>query len=638
MKNIFAEAEQQGKRYYVSLDPRAGLGFTLSGGSSSAPRLAKPQREQIASPDTGFQAHLDTALPSIFTVIPKVTAWTKAIQHHNSSVVPVYTVRGLFCIGPITGFNRGGLCPGCICARLMSVCGARLQYDSLQSAQFTLTDTNILNSALNTITSSFRDDLLESLISENSCVTYDLNKDLVEVHKLLPLPGRHSDHLKGFGIPQTGKEVSNSTIEVDPVTGPVADMIYLKPAHGEPSKLSTYVARGGALGRYLDWNPEYSGSGLAFEPEKAKLAAYGEFVERYCANFVPEGLPRFSEAFLKSKQVNYVSLDSFRNIHTVNQLSTLGRHDEEREIEWARGHDWDGLPVLAPAELVYLNYANARGVTSRVPVQLAGVASHKTIQDAQRGSLLELIERDATMRWWHGGLSAQKLVPNLELRSLLSDGQEASRYRAEHYLLSLEHSVPIVATSLEDQYLNTRLLGFSCQESVSQALIKSTCEAWQLQRLAQLALDPASKLWALHKQGQIKIPLLPFTEDRAYRRMVSGDTAKLDQLFYHIQYHLDPTSHSVTTAHINQTVIEEVPVEEVETRVLKNPFNYRRFCNDFGVWFFDLTTKDYAAMGWNVVRALSADLVGNHAADLMPWQHPRLRDFPILNKEPLPHA
>jgi ribosomal protein S12 methylthiotransferase accessory factor len=304
-----------------------------------------------------------------------------------------------------------------------------------------------------------------------------------------------------------------------------------------------------------------------------------------------------------------------------------------------------GKNVLLPAEFVCLNLTRLTRQQSQLPVPLAGIAAHRRREAAIEAALLELVERDATMLWWHGGRPAKQLteLPN----ALQSQIEHGVPEHIQQWFLLLETEMPayVVAGCVYDQEQEILVAGFAARPSLSDAVRKASAEAWQLRRVSLQLLNPKSVIWQAIDEGKLPMPVRPFRADRSYRRAFRDDFADMHQLAYNLQFHLDPRSHPEALARLSgeHCPYHEVPergdmIDDVVTACLAvlSHSGEHAYCAD-------LTTPDMAGLGFTVVRVVCPALVGNTPTAFVPLAHPRLQQVLSQQKRspylgPLPHA
>src|SRR2546430_599141 len=245
---------------------------------------------------------------------------------------------------------------------------------------------------------------------------------------------------------------------------------------GEPYGMHSFNASVGDLGRVSRWAPDVLGSGVNFDADRARHAAIGEAVERYCGNMVTTVDRRTTIAELRREGVPF--FDPTRvPVFTAEQFRRPGFPfsplADDVVLPWVSGIDLGngGRATLLPAPAVYLNYyrgsGDPTGAQRRFPVLLPGIAAGPTFDGAVRSALLEIIERDATVLWWVGRQPAQVVdFPAGHLvRELTSAGLDPA-VRLWWLRLSSEFPVPTLACVLVDDKLGVLAVGLATRTDV----------------------------------------------------------------------------------------------------------------------------------------------------------------------------
>jgi ribosomal protein S12 methylthiotransferase accessory factor len=594
--------------------------------------------------------------------------WEQLAAHPGQTIIPVFFHRGRLLLGP--GFHEGGpVCPTCAALRLGQGFPHPQVFKSLLCGPITsATDASLepIWTLLGEITLARFARTHCDRLQSGELAEFSLTDEQVPVswHYVLPPPGDHPRHeveeevAHLFAIPDTAwpdtfrpsPRPSPSTL-VDPLVGPLLSTVEVPPEAQEPKGLTGYATIIGHLGKYTRWHPDVSGSGLGYDPEQARLASIGEGVERYSGNYIPQDRLVFaSEDELVHLGRPYVSLSRLCPF-TKEQETTAGwpfaRPGSSSNILWIEAQDLldPGKNVLLPAEFVCLNLTRLTRQQSQIPVPLAGIAAHRRREAAIEAALLELVERDATMLWWHGNIPAKQLT---ELPSALQSQIEhgvPEHIQQWFLLLATEMPAYVVAGCVYDREKEILVAGFAARPNLSDAVRKASAEAWQLRRVSLQLLNRESVIWQAIDEGKLPMPVRPFRPDRSYRKAFRDDFADMHQLAYNLQFHLDPSTHSEAFARLSgePCPYHEVPgggdvIDGVVTACLValSQSGKPAYCAD-------LTTPDIATLGFTVVRVVCPTLVGNTPTAFVPLAHRRLQE--VLSRQqhppylgPLPHA
>lgn len=583
--------------------------------------------------------------------------WQKLIKEKESGILPVFFHRGrLFC-GPLLE-RRGSLCPTCVALRLAQgfphrdVLLSAMANPVLSEHQTILED--MWQVAIGWIKKYEQQLRSGQLVSSGR---EDQEGELC-LHQLLPPPGNHPHHamLAAYEPIFLGDEVdaiipfSNALPERrnyrDKYVGPVLLTLPANTFVGEPVHLNGYVTSVGYLGKYTKWASDVTGAGMSFGAE-AEQASIGEAIERYSGNFIPDTLIMESEHSLKQQSLSFLSQALFRNLSIFQEdyyAPKLAAVTPEEVVLWVTANPLteDTEARLVPAEAAYLNLTRSTGMRSHFPVVLAGVAAHQTQEEAEASALLEVIERDATMRWWYAGVPAKRIL-NIEkhINSIIQPTAPVEQW----CLLLASQFAYVVAGCLYDREQQVLTVGFAARQRIDRAILKSLAEAWQLRRLSLDLLDPASSLWADIRRGIFPFPAKAYQEDRAYRKCFRDDFLDMDQLAYNLQFFLDPMTHEEAMKRLDGDPIlytDLPPLCDDHLTLVRQHCLQALQSSNFKIWSVDLTTSDMRTCGFSVVRILCPDLAGNAATAFAPLAHPRLVKAQVgstLPKfYPLPHA
>jgi ribosomal protein S12 methylthiotransferase accessory factor len=243
---------------------------------------------------------------------------------------------------------------------------------------------------------------------------------------------------------------------VDPRLGLITAVVRHQPLAGIPPAWVGYWTHVARTDVYAPWLADEYGFGAAIgDLERARRAAVGEAVERYCGNIVPSTLTidsfdGLSSAGRKAIDPRDVALYSREQYATPGFPFTPLACD--LDVAWVAGTDLHtGEETLAPASLVYLDYF--RGDRSSEPVtnslMYAGMAAGATREQAERSALEELLERDARTIWWASGAPAAAITDGHMVADLLND-PEADRRPIRFLHVPSAFGVAVVAVLIDD--------------------------------------------------------------------------------------------------------------------------------------------------------------------------------------------
>ncbi|OYX41544.1 hypothetical protein B7Y94_04905 [Candidatus Saccharibacteria bacterium 32-49-12] len=147
-------------------------------------------------------------------------------------------------------------------------------------------------------------------------------------------------------------------------------------------------------------------SGISTSWPDAKLKAIAEGHERQ------QSMKVFHDIFASASDLPGKWLDprivAPLTEEQYGQLSSLEKFDENLEIEWVKGTDWQGQEVFVPIDLVFypIEGIGRKLITNTCS---SGFAAHTQFDEAVNRGTLELVERDAMMRSWYEESSPKKL-------------------------------------------------------------------------------------------------------------------------------------------------------------------------------------------------------------------------------------
>lgn len=399
--------------------------------------------------------------------------------------------------------------------------------------------------------------------------------------------------------------------------------------------------------------------GTGFDDNKARLAAIGEAVERYCGNYIGECLVKGAYNDLAAR--GYKLLDPLRApLYSAAQYAAKGfpfvPMNRELAMNWIEGRSLaSGDRIWLPASLVYINYH--QGAFRNEPpthfVQYAGISCGATLDHALISGLLEVIERDTVAIWWGAGaqLPALNTAAYPRLRAYMEPIREDSPVSFKWFSLPNDLGVPVIGALLYDKQQKIACMGFAARFTAEEAALKAAAEAAQSYHIALDLLAPDSPTWASVKRGILNDKALkPYRADRSYKADFRSDYRDMVDLYLNSQYYMDPSALREIDYLLNadETGVLSPDIEgpfAVET-LLKRLSAIR-----LEAFYADVTTPDIRDVGLHVTRVLVPGLVPN-APTAFPYLAPdRLYSVPVrlgwtaerlaesqINNRPLPHS
>ncbi|MGB0515189.1 MAG: YcaO-like family protein, partial [Wenzhouxiangellaceae bacterium] len=276
---------------------------------------------------------------------------------------------------------------------------------------------------------------------------------------------------------------------------------------------------------------------------------------------------------------------------------------------------------------------------------------------AQRSALDELIERDATMIWWHSGSPAIGIEPDSipGWRELTETRRPVEGLEFIPVWIPNRFDAPVLGVTAVDHQLGTVSFGAACRAEPIAALKKALIEGAQLRGYAHGLLDPQGGVWTAVSAGMLDASVYkPWREDRRYTESYRADYRDLTDLGCHSQYYLDPAAHHYAarlTRPDQHCRFDDIPAladagrsgPDAHVRLLRR--------HGFQTWCVDVTTLDVAVSGLRVVRMLVPGLYPNAPAAFpfvggrRLYREPREQGwldrtltFSDLEFAPLPHS
>jgi ribosomal protein S12 methylthiotransferase accessory factor len=436
---------------------------------------------------------------------------------------------------------------------------------------------------------------------------------------------------------------------VDERTGVVTSVRRVPTPLGAPPWLHLYAGAVADVAAHLPWPADRVSTGMAVgDRARARVSAVGEAIERYCGNFVPAGLRLASFDKLAAGGEEAVDPRSLA-LYSPSQYETPGFPFEPfttgLDVRWARGR-WLGSdkPVLVPASLVYVNYhaIGNGGEPATHFVNLAGLAAGPDRQAAERAAMEELIERDATMIWWHNGLPARPVdvdhprlapwlcpCPEMGPGWARATGVDGSwRYRVVAIPTTLD--VAVVGVLVHDEAMAIVGLGVAARPRPVEAVHKALAEAASLHLYSAGLLDPDGDIWRSARAGVFEGSVLkPWRADRRYCDSYRHDWRDVVDLACHSQVWLDPRMAPALEPVVGDAApvpLDALPHVRGDVRA-----GYLTRLLDRGLrpCAVDVTTPDVAVTGARVVRVVAPGAYSNPPAAFPFLGGRRIYDDPV---------
>lgn len=471
----------------------------------------------------------------------------------------------------------------------------------------------------------------------------------VTAHPVLPLPDREG--------PRPSRAF-DMEVFVDERTGIVNRLEPLRTHPSAPSTLTIVQSVACDMTRISPCPNGRCNHGSSFvSQDAARAAAIAECIERYCGNWVdPRRLVEASYRELAADREHAVDPERL-TLHSTAQYGAAGfpfvPFTRDLRVHWVRGTCLScDRPAWIPASLVHVNWYRDR-FAQDPPTNYAmfsGIAAGASWDAAVASGLEEVIERDATMIWWHNAhrLPGVRLTPELEAVWAGPPAELGQRAWLIH--LENEFGVPVMAGVVENRDDGLLTIGFAARPDPAEAGLKAWAEALALQETSRWMQDAAGPFW---KSGELidLASLKPPRGDRRYLDDHRSDFHDANTLMSQLQVHLDPRAREVVRPWVDVDPV--VPMRSVPALPARSAAVYRERLErrGFEVFAVDMTTSDVAMSNLRVARVVVPGLVPNLPAAFPPLGGRRIRDAAValgwrdrpleeseLNIFPLPHA
>lgn len=210
--------------------------------------------------------------------------------------------------------------------------------------------------------------------------------------------------------------------------------------------------------------------GRGVERERARLSAYGEFIE--LASICRWGdepilqMPSDSSEIYRMQWDEIGSANASPPAPAVTDCATLANPS-------------GGPDLLVPMDTVYIRSGSAATDTSDIRLATSnGCACGDTPEAARKAALMELIERDATARWWYG----RRTRPLLPFNILNPDFEQvltAHPRTVRLFDITSDLSLPCVAALSCNADGSAVALGFSAKDTLRDAAVSAVLEMLQ---------------------------------------------------------------------------------------------------------------------------------------------------------------
>lgn len=393
-------------------------------------------------------------------------------------------------------------------------------------------------------------------------------------------------------------------------TGIVDNLSLILPRRGGIRPNVTIASRSSVSPEGADEDSRFDCSGKGLDRSEALLTCIGEVFERHCHdNWSPERSE--SERSLADisgeyETIDFEYLDIYESVVDDSSLA-LSRTDA---IDWTICEDFlTNEPLVVPTGKI----AGTVSLSDSVFFPTTnGCAAGPSLRDATRSSIVELVERDAFMRYW-----CERRTPDVlevEGRPRVNDAldQVVGDRRFDSYFLALDNpfDLPIVCCVVVSDGDTSPLftIGCSAGTSYSDAMVDALLEAGQGWVSGKIGVgNPASDSMGVEDVG------LSFDDGFA---------------FYNTPEHFSELAFLLEGEHVDRRkevgdLFETVVDELVD--------------GEYDVVVFDLTTADVRELRVSVVKTVIPELVPLAPPAVLPSRHPAFDSVDVsLRPHPFP--
>lgn len=411
-------------------------------------------------------------------------------------------------------------------------------------------------------------------------------------------------------------------IEIDSLiynkhTGIIKKIIELK-----NEDMENYFTAQARLTNNESFNIEYPfdqvSSGTSTDSKQAIQASIGEGIERYCGNIIENLSPEYSLNELSKngvKALDNKAIIEYKNYQYEDPKFPFKRFCRDSKTNWVKSIEIiKNEEFLVPMNLVYVNYYYFNPNINYNFPNLAGIAAGNERKQAIINSITEIIERDASIRWWY----TKEIDGTFIVKDKINDS-------LSFYTYLLHSIVPTAAVFLFDDKNDLVNLGFACRFNIKDAIDKAKSEAVQLRQNALHLLRNID----LSDKDNTKKYLKSFKKNRNYIDSYRLDYRDMYDLIHNTQLYLDPKMKEKLSFYRSQQQ-EEVRYQYILS--FERLLEYFKYKNQ-KVLISDITTKDIMATNIRVVRALMPGFIINGPTPYIPLEKSLLTEIP-----PIPHS
>jgi ribosomal protein S12 methylthiotransferase accessory factor len=198
--------------------------------------------------------------------------------------------------------------------------------------------------------------------------------------------------------------------------------------------------------------------------------------------------------------------------------------DGGRSIEWMRVEDgFGGLPAFVPADAVLIGRREAGDEAAVAIADSSGCAAGATVEAALLAAVLELVERDATARWWYGGRRRAPVDPaEAGLPAALARFLVERARRTVLFDITSDLDIRVVAAVSAEADGRDVALGFAAGLDGIAAAISAATEMLQMEVALEAAREigpEASDWWTWRRRVTMRLPPLDAAQRLAAGRL-----------------------------------------------------------------------------------------------------------------------
>ncbi len=393
----------------------------------------------------------------------------------------------------------------------------------------------------------------------------------------------------------------------------IVQMLNERRADDDGVEIVDYIARlSHSLGASSDLSRVHGGGSP--NRTRARAAALGEAVERYCLSlYDPRSLCQGTSAEMPSAATPD-ELRFFLDEQYANPLFPLQRPHSDWQFAWECGFSIRTKRIAwLPAALVYLPYAPSPGERPLSDQVSSGTSCARHLEQAAYRAILELVERDALTICWESQTFFPPIDP-VEVASVTEGmGGIGSSIEFRSFDLTTDVRIPVVLTlALATRGKPAVAIGVAADLDAPGALYRSVEEAITSWRSAAYLCCHDSSSGA-----------------EIYDRMLRKTDFAYHSLFYAQPENRSNFDFLLDSPLPEHTLVSHAPATGADYGSLLIECCQRLLRGGHEIVLFDLTQCDAAALGLNVVRAVSTTLVRQTIGlFLRHLRNPRITNVP----------